>query len=36
MKAQANTTEITKIYNLILLDESGSMSNIYEQALGGV
>ena len=30
-----NNTEITNIYNLIILDESGSMSSIYEQALGG-
>ena len=35
MKAQENTTGITNIYNLIILDESGSMSSIYEQALGG-
>lgn len=35
MEAQVNTTGITNIYNLIILDESGSMSSIYEQALGG-
>ena len=35
MKVQENTTGITNIYNLIILDESGSMSSIYEQALGG-
>ena len=35
MEAQVNTMGITKIYNLIILDESGSMSSIYEQALGG-
>ena len=35
MNTQVNTTGITKIYNMIILDESGSMSNIYEQALGG-
>lgn len=29
------TAEITNIYNLIILDESGSMMGIYEQALGG-
>ena len=29
------TTEVTKIYNLIILDESGSMMSIYDQALGG-
>lgn len=35
MKTITNTTEITNIYNLIILDESGSMHSIYEQALGG-
>lgn len=35
MGTQKNTTEITNIYNLIILDESGSMGSIYEQALGG-
>lgn len=35
MEAHANTTEITNIYNLIILDESGSMSSIYKQALDG-
>lgn len=35
MKAQVNTTAVTNIYNLIILDENGSMSAIYEQALGG-
>lgn len=35
MEAQTNTTGITKIYNLIILDESGSMSSIYESALSG-
>ena len=35
MGTQVNTTGITNIYNLILLDESGSMGSIYEQALGG-
>ena len=35
MEAQVNTTGITNIYNLIILDESGSMSSIYDQALGG-
>ena len=35
MRTQENTTEITNIYNLIILDESGSMTSIYEQALGG-
>ena len=30
-----NTTSITNIYNLIILDESGSMVSIYDQALGG-
>ena len=35
METQVNTTGITNIYNLIILDESGSMSSIYEQALGG-
>ena len=30
-----NTTAITNIYNLIILDESGSMLSIYDQALGG-
>ena len=35
MKTTTNTTEITNIYNLIILDESGSMTSIYEQALGG-
>lgn len=35
MKAQVNTHETTNIYNLIILDESGSMASIYEQALGG-
>ena len=35
MGAQVNTTGITNIYNLIILDESGSMTSIYEQALGG-
>ena len=29
------TAEITNIYNLIILDESGSMMSIYEQALSG-
>ena len=36
MGATTSTTAITNIYNLIILDESGSMSSIYEQALGGV
>ena len=35
METQVNTTGITNIYNLIILDESGSMSSIYDQALGG-
>jgi uncharacterized protein YegL len=35
MKAQSNTAGVTRIYNLIILDESGSMSSIYNQALGG-
>ena len=35
MEAQNNTQEITKIYNLIILDESGSMHRIYTQALDG-
>lgn len=35
MRTQENTTGITNIYNLIILDESGSMTSIYEQALGG-
>ena len=35
MRTQENTTGITNIYNLIILDESGSMRSIYEQALGG-
>lgn len=35
MRTNANTTEITNIYNLIILDESGSMYSIYEQALSG-
>ena len=35
MKAQVNPQEVTNIYNLIILDESGSMASIYEQALGG-
>lgn len=35
MEANTSTTAITNIYNLIILDESGSMSSIYEQALGG-
>lgn len=35
MKTQSDTTGITNIYNLIILDESGSMGSIYEQALGG-
>lgn len=35
MKTQVNKTGITNIYNLIILDESGSMTSIYEQALGG-
>lgn len=35
MNTQANTTGITNIYNLIILDESGSMTSIYESALGG-
>lgn len=35
MKTQVDTTGTTNIYNLIILDESGSMSGIYEQALGG-
>ena len=35
MGATTSTTAITNIYNLIILDESGSMSSIYEQALGG-
>ena len=35
MRTQENTTGITNIYNLIILDESGSMGSIYEQALGG-
>ena len=35
MEAQTNTQEITKIYNLIILDESGSMRRIYTQALDG-
>lgn len=35
MKTQVNKTGITNIYNLIILDESGSMTCIYEQALGG-
>ena len=35
MEAQVNTTGLTNIYNLIILDESGSMSSIYDQALGG-
>ena len=28
MRTQENTTEITNIYNLIILDESGSMRSI--------
>lgn len=35
MEAQVNTQAVTNIYNLIILDESGSMSSIYEQALDG-
>ncbi len=35
MRTHENTTGITNIYNLIILDESGSMSSIYVQALGG-
>ena len=35
MGATTSTTATTNIYNLIILDESGSMSSIYEQALGG-
>lgn len=35
MRTQENITGITNIYNLIILDESGSMGSIYEQALGG-
>lgn len=35
MKTQTNTSKVTNIYNLIILDESGSMSSIYEQALSG-
>lgn len=35
MEAQVNTTGITNIYNLIILDESGSMTSIYDQALSG-
>ena len=35
MGAQVNTAGITNIYNFIILDESGSMTSIYEQALGG-
>ena len=35
MRTRENTTGITNIYNLIILDESGSMRSIYEQALGG-
>lgn len=35
MGATTSTTAITNIYNLIILDESGSMLSIYEQALGG-
>ena len=35
MKTQVNKTGITNINNLIILDESGSMTSIYEQALGG-
>lgn len=35
MGATTSTIAITNIYNLIILDESGSMSSIYEQALGG-
>lgn len=35
MEAHVNTTGITNIYNLIILDESGSMSSIYNSALGG-
>lgn len=35
MKTQVNKTGITNIYNLIILDESGSMTSIYEQASGG-
>lgn len=30
------TTETAKVYNLIILDESGSMSAIYQEALTGV
>ena len=33
MGATTSTTAITNIYSLIILDESGSMSSIYEQAL---
>ena len=35
MGAQVNTTGITNIYNLIILDESGAMTSSYAQALGG-
>ena len=35
MEAQVNTTGITNIYTLIILDESGSMTSIYDQALSG-
>ena len=35
MEGQENRTTMTKIYNLIILDESGSMMSIYNQALSG-
>lgn len=35
MGTQENTQEVTNIYNLIILDESGSMGSIYRQALDG-
>ena len=35
MKTQTSTRTMTNIYNLIILDESGSMISIYDQALSG-
>ena len=35
MKTRTSTTTMTNIYNLIILDESGSMISIYDQALSG-
>ena len=35
MEGKENRTTKTKIYNLIILDESGSMMSIYNQALSG-